>query len=75
MRYNFILLLFAFKTTHCLVTKMNGTNRKDQTRTPKIIASSQIPTKNKNNDTGIHVKNIITPPSRPPVAFMVDFVF
>lgn len=76
MRYKFLLLLFTFKVTHALVFGINNTNKKMQIKVPKIIAPPQIsPNGSKDNDTDINVKNISPVPTRPPIAFMIDFVF
>lgn len=75
MRYNFLLLLLAFKTTRSLIFIINNKNE------PKIIVPSQFSSikqnsskkRNYGNDTDVRI--IVTPPTRPPVSFMLDFVF
>jgi len=87
MRYDFLLFLLAFRTTHSLVLRVNTTARKNERVPPKINAPPQIPSEkpliypmsykenyNKNNETNSNVRNLITPPSRPPVASMVEVI-
>ena len=77
MRYNYLLLLLAFKTTHSLVFIVN-TNQKNK---PAIIVPPQISETNtkKNNsikdDSGnsTSVKSLVHPIN--PIRPMVDFAF
>jgi hypothetical protein len=77
MRYNYLLLLLAFKTTHSLVFIVNT----NQNNKPKIIVPPQVSetsTKKNNSKTGdsgnsANVKSIVYPIN--PIRPIVDFAF
>ena len=80
MRYNYLLLLLAFKTTHSLVFIINT----NQNNKPKIIVPPQVSetsTKKNNSKTGdsgnsTNVKNLVHPtnPIRPRIDFVIALV-